>query len=447
MLLTFALLPLFFLAATLPAATAMKPMWAWDTVGSMAFTHTCNETGPWSDEALDVLAKFPLVTVERFMGQYASCPPGNRTWAHGVPVGCAAEEGPSGLTPTATGRYVEDHAIAALAQIKARSRGKTATIFYHDSGRMWTNDQPSGMGRVPPQPSRYWNPTVYRFDDEIIKAHPEYCLHNRSGGFAYDSYANNHVYDHSRPGVPEAWASLCLNVTRSGVADGCFADYASMGGDDPAAPGQPASHGVQGVMSAWQVDKEVAQLWVNGHQKALDLLMAGLNKLSGGGGVLVANGGRNKHTNGFMMETFQPSTGDIRVIQGAAKDGVFNQVHCNMYAGAGNPDTRDCLAAFLIGTGPNAYFSGPDSWNVRQSAQDPAGIEDVRARWRPEYDKPLGPPSGLGALAGDTWHRDFAHASVDFNTTICKGTIRWADGSVTDGPGCDPGCKTCHKVA
>jgi hypothetical protein len=65
-----------------------------------------------------------------------------------------------------------------------------------------------------------------------------------------------------------------------------------------------------------------------GHQKALDLLMAGL----GEEGVLIANGGVNNHTNGFMMETFMPNGGNIGIIQAAARQGLVNQVHCNMYA-------------------------------------------------------------------------------------------------------------------
>lgn len=417
----------------------MKPRWGWDTVGNMVFTHTCNQSGPWSDAALDVLTKFPLVTIERFMGQHSHCHP--TSWPHGAPGGCSPEEGPKGLTTAMTGLYVEDHAIAALRQIKEGSKGKTATIFYHDSGRMWTNDQPSGFGRVAPSPP-LWNPTVYRFDDSMQQSTPEFLLHNSTGGFAYDTYANNHIYDHSHPDVPALWASLCLNVTRSGVADGCFADYASMGGDDPAAPGQPASQGVAGVMKAWSVNKSVAAAWVNGHQKALDVLMAGL----GNDGVLIANGGVNKHTNGFMMETFNPSSGDIRTIQAAARNGLVNQVHCNMYKGEGNPDTRDCLAAFLIGAGNNSFFSGPDGWAIRQSSEDPTGLQDVQSRWRSEYDRPLGPPKGLGTLSGDgVWRREFAHASVVFNTTTCQGTIHWDHGDPTVGPGCVPGCKVCHK--
>ena len=78
-------------------------------------------------------------------------------------------------------------------------------------------------------------------------------LHNSSGQFVWDNYANNHIYDHSNVAVQEYWMEICLNATNSGAADGCFADYASMGGFDPAAPGQPASVGVKGVMKSWNV--------------------------------------------------------------------------------------------------------------------------------------------------------------------------------------------------
>ena len=161
--------------------TCKTPDWAWDTVGHMAFTHTCNMSGPWSGEALDVLTKFPLVNIERFQAQHELCfaahkedfgPPGgwfNQT--SGTPAcrhvnphspgyiagcNCTVEEAPIGLTAHATGKFVEDHTIAALKQLKQRNPNIT-TIFYHDTGRMWTNDQPSAghgapdSGRVPAQ--------------------------------------------------------------------------------------------------------------------------------------------------------------------------------------------------------------------------------------------------------------------------------------------------------
>ena len=195
-------------------------------------------------------------------------------------------------------------------------------------------------------------------------------------------------------------------------------------------------------MQAWNVTKDVATAWINGHQHALDLLMNGL----GPEGVLIANGGVNKHTNGFMMETFQPNSGNIRQIQNAASKGLINQVHCNMYSGVGNPDTRDCLAAFLIGAGNNSFFSGPDGWEIRESSEDPTGIQDILGRWRPYYDKPLGLPKSDGVLDADMWKRDFEYASVVFNATTCAGNIRFQDGLEVVGPGCEPGCKVCHKA-
>ena len=114
-----------------------------------------------------------MVNIERFMSQHEKCfakhqsewgPPGgwfNRS--HGSPAcsfaagsnpipgcNCTTEEAPLGLTADARGLFVEDHTIAALRQLKSRNPNM-ATIFYHDSARMWTNDQIDNFGRVPTQ--------------------------------------------------------------------------------------------------------------------------------------------------------------------------------------------------------------------------------------------------------------------------------------------------------
>lgn len=194
-----------------------------------------------------------MVNIERFMSQHELCfakhraqwgPPGgwlNHT--HGDPgcsfaassihipgCNCTTEEAPMGTTADARGLYVEDHTTAALRQLKARNPN-ISTIFYHDSARMWTNDQIDNFGRVPKQTVKFWNPTVFRTDDGIVADHPELLLRNATGGFVWDNYANNHVYDHSQEMARQIWVDVCLNVTLSGAADGCFADYASMGFD------------------------------------------------------------------------------------------------------------------------------------------------------------------------------------------------------------------------
>ena len=109
------------LGATLLAAlllqllAARRPHWSWATFGDMTYVHACNSSGPWSDAALRTLAKFPLVTLERFHGQYTHCACHS---AHSPSPCCAPEEGPTVLFPTARGAYVEDYAVPALRAIK-----------------------------------------------------------------------------------------------------------------------------------------------------------------------------------------------------------------------------------------------------------------------------------------------------------------------------------------
>ena len=140
----------------------------------MAFTHTCNQSGPWSEAALDVISRFPLFNHERFMAQHQRCfelcgaAMGQRN--NPCAASCWPEEGPVGRTNWTNGLYADDHLIAGCKQLKARNP-RIACIFYHDSERMWTNDQAFDVspGRfLPPgawpgpgktgHPAQNWNP-------------------------------------------------------------------------------------------------------------------------------------------------------------------------------------------------------------------------------------------------------------------------------------------------
>jgi hypothetical protein len=46
-------------------AAAIRPKHSWGTVANMTFFHSCNESGLFSEEALDTIVKFPLVTIEK----------------------------------------------------------------------------------------------------------------------------------------------------------------------------------------------------------------------------------------------------------------------------------------------------------------------------------------------------------------------------------------------
>ena len=87
---------------------AVRPSFSWDTVGSMSFFHSCNESGLFSDEALDTIAKFPFVTVEKGQGY---------------------NDG--------SGDYAETKIVAQLKAVKDRNPN-ISTVFYMNSVLSWS---------------------------------------------------------------------------------------------------------------------------------------------------------------------------------------------------------------------------------------------------------------------------------------------------------------------
>ena len=162
---------------------------------------------------------------------------------------------------------------------------------------------------------------------------------------------------------------------------------------------------------------------------------------------MIANGGQTPLASGFMIEAFTP--GDYSEIQAGVKAGRIVQAHTTYYGAAKNPDVRDALAGFLIGTGPGAYFSGPYTWDIDQTWSDPLGIDDIRMRYLPEFDRPLGEAKADAVFdkATNTATREFASGTVvTFNHSSNQGTIKWGDGgAVTQGPGCPASATRCRS--
>jgi hypothetical protein len=77
---------------------------SWDTVP--VFFHSDNVTGPWTEESLRIIAKYPIVTTEKYMG----------------PNG-GSEEGPSNSTAVCC---EEDRMLTALAAVKAHNKVGTS---------------------------------------------------------------------------------------------------------------------------------------------------------------------------------------------------------------------------------------------------------------------------------------------------------------------------------
>lgn len=85
----------------------MLPTHSWDTVGGGVFWHSCNFSGAFTDASLEVMTRFPMVTVEKGQGLNES--------------------------PAATA--AETKIVAALRQVKeyAAAHDRTvATVFYYN---------------------------------------------------------------------------------------------------------------------------------------------------------------------------------------------------------------------------------------------------------------------------------------------------------------------------
>merc|ERR1719174_1193011 len=87
---------------------------------------------------------------------------------------------------------------------------------------------------------------------QFLETHPEYLLKNSSGYPALETWSHCHIHDFTKEWARSFWTEMCLNMTASGVIDGCGADASWQNGVDQA--------------KGWELDVETAQKWNEGHQ-------------------------------------------------------------------------------------------------------------------------------------------------------------------------------------
>ena len=345
------------LALSVVAAPA-APRFSWAT--TPVFYHSCNFTGPFTSAALDIMAKFPMVTIEKGQGVYD---PNDK-------------------------RFAEDKIIDALRGVKERNPN-VSTVLYYNSILDWP---------------------FYRLHALMLQ-HPELWARDAKGAVcrsdgdgSFPNHTNMLSFDFRQQAARDLWAAACLNATRTGFVDGCFSDRSD------------------GVPACKLADPSAFR---EGHLAVHQELQAAL-----GAGPLIANNALLPGVNATMIEGFVANEASILQLQRAAASGRLVQAH----AGYGEDGTADehcskgvtnSLAAFLIGAGERSYYGCSHGWKVQA---DP--IEDA---WRPEYDRPLGTPSGLAEKNGTHYRRIFyskhGKTVVTFDVTKNVGTIRWAAGA------------------
>ncbi|MEW4491034.1 putative glycoside hydrolase [Thalassoglobus sp. JC818] len=77
------------------------------------------------------------------------------------------------------------------------------------------------------------------------------------------------------------------------------------------------------------------------------------------------------------------------------------------------------LAIFLICAEEHSYFRIHEGYSADE--------DDRWMRWLPEYDRPLGPPSGPATKVGFRYSRKFQHATVQVDIQKRTASIQWQD--------------------
>ena len=206
------------------------------------FIHGSNQSGPINAEAIHLMAKFPLVTVEKFQGA------------------CANSHDPL-PTPACD---QEKLIIDALKQVKSVNPN-ASTIFYYNSVLDFPQYKLHGM----------------------MLADPSLMLKDKDGKTVLmgcpSPTGKCDVFDFSNPTTRALFISECVNATQSGFVDGCFLDRA--------VDGTPTDSGndqipCAGANCRYQLNLTAAQskAYAEGHVKVLTDLQSAI-----GEGPVIAN--------------------------------------------------------------------------------------------------------------------------------------------------------------
>ena len=156
-------------AAVLQWCSATLPEFSWDTVP--VFFHSSNTSGPYSLEALRVIAKYPMVTIEKWQGFDIK------------------------------GMDDEDDMVLTMRAVK-NINPKVATYFYMNS---WKD-----------------RPEMTRMNREFME-HPDWALRDVEGN-KVKNQQGFYIFDQSNEEVQKWWLNICLNATKAADGDGCFCD-------------------------------------------------------------------------------------------------------------------------------------------------------------------------------------------------------------------------------
>lgn len=363
-----------------PCKTCKGPTWSWDTFP--AFFHSADVGGPgggFTEAALKTMTKFPMVTMEKWQG--------------------------ATVKPY---MYEEEAWLVGAKQIKAINPNITIVVWL-DSFRIYTDDRRLNPDLGSACKTGHFRPAQFlesggamdgKFDPSSV-----YLLKNESGLPALESWSKCHIFDHSKEIARNYWRDMCLEMTGSGVIDGCGADASWQDGLEQA--------------KGWKLNQSTAKAWSDGHKAMMKMTTAAL-----GDGVLLGKDPYEvgDYVNGALHEGCSNSNETVLTLRNltrvAKAQGRRLVYQCH---GKGKLDE---VAAFLAGAGEYHYY-GFGGWNGVGSHGNFSGhwMDGV-------FGRKLGAPlaDAMYDSSTDTWTRSFVSGTeVQFNAKTNKGSISWGD--------------------
>lgn len=347
------------------------PIFSWDhlPVFFHSSQHKTNADGSFTEDALNIITKFPIVTIEKWQGDQA---------------------------PTFTWEF--DAMVASATKIK-QINPNISVIVWFDSVRIYCNKSlnPDAKG---PCTTGHFKPAYF------LEKNHKYLLKNKTGQPALEPWSGCHIYNFQEKSVRDYWMNMCLNITKSGVIDGCGADASWQA--DPSG----------GTLSA-----DTAAKWEAGHRQMMKDTTASL-----GNGLLLGKDSweLGDYVNGVLHEGCDASNKTINLLRNltlvSQKQGRPLVYEC--HAGCKGADCLDSIASFLIGAGPYHFF-GLGGWSGNSFSD----------HWIPQFFEPsLGKPKADAAYnsVSDVWTRHFESGTrVTFNAKNKTGTISWSHATTT----------------
>lgn len=372
-----------------PPGPARPSVPEWNTKTIPIAIHAANYTGKYTDEAVAQLARYGMVTIEKW---YTPC--GSQRPAQAGPE-CDVE-----------GKMYET--FRAIRKINP----STINIIYLNS--MFDFAFYTLHGKMQELEDK-GKPAFLRDSRGKIV---ELC---NDGNF----YCNITTFDHTKDYVRDLWMETLRNATEIGAVSGVFADHGwgtNIGKPNPDGT-CTLCNGKGDLRSCWNFTKDFSDKFNDAHRLLLNTSQEFLAGLPQGGPTINGPWGV-WHTDSCDFDALRETAEDERLsVVEASKGGCLSS--------DSQKKGISCMAAFLSHVRKGMYFSCVDPEESREGRLPP---------FYEEYTKELGEPTGpTTQVSPGIWRRTFKAASgnltvVTYNTTDKSGTIEWADGKAAGPP-------------